>query len=167
MKCVEQLDFAYSKIDFHLAVTEKDVERIIINGVINLIGKSIGAIEKFTHVIKKHAKKLQPKFAVGAEYLKLELVLAENSSPAENIAEALLILEKLLLEKDKQAVFLMDEFQEIGMIDNGKGIEGAIRHVAQETKNLSFIFCGSNPHLLRAMFEDKEGHYINFAVNYL
>ena len=49
----------------------------------------------------------------------------------------------------------MDEFQEIGTMGGGRGIEGAIRHVAQETKNLSFVFCGSNPHLLRTMFEDE------------
>lgn len=54
-----------------MAVTKKDIERTIINGVISLLGKSIGAVEKLTHIIKKHAKKLKPKFAVGAEYLNL------------------------------------------------------------------------------------------------
>ena len=150
-----KINYSWAKVDFHLAVTDKDAERIIINGVTDLIGKSIGSVEKLTHIIKKYAKKLKPKFAVGAEYLKLELAFSEESSPADNIAEALLILEKLLVERDKQAVFLLDEFQEIGMMSAGKAIEGAIRHVAQETKNLSFIFCGSNPHLLKIMFEDE------------
>jgi DNA-binding MarR family transcriptional regulator len=50
---------------------------------------------------------------------------------------------------------LLDEFQEIGVIGNGRGIEGAIRHAAQETQNLSLIFSGSNPHLLKTMFEDE------------
>jgi len=151
----EMIKSAWSKIDFHLAVTEKDAERIVINGVTDLIGKSIGSIEKLTRTIKKYAKKLKPKFAVGSEYLKLELALSEDSNPAENIAEALLILEKLLKDRKKQAVFLMDEFQEIGAMEKGRGIEGAIRHVAQETQNLSLIFCGSNPHLLKSMFEDE------------
>jgi hypothetical protein len=52
-------------------------------------------------------------------------------------------------------VLLLDEFQEIGTMENGKGIEGAIRHAAQETQQLSFIFSGSNPHLLKNMFEDE------------
>lgn len=142
-------------LDFHLAVTEKNAEQIIINGVINLIGKAIGPIDKLQHVVKKYVKKLKPKIALGAEYMKLELALDEHSNPAENIAEALLLLEKLLQERDKQAVLLLDEFQEIGGMEEGRGIEGAIRHVAQETQNLAIIFSGSNPQMLAAMFEDE------------
>ena len=37
-----------AKLDFHLAVSEKDVERIIINGVIELVGKAIGAVDKLS-----------------------------------------------------------------------------------------------------------------------
>ena len=58
-------------------------------------------------------------------------------------------------ERNKQAVLLLDEFQEIGIMEGGKGIEGAIRHAAQETQNLALIFSGSSPHLLKNMFEDE------------
>lgn len=150
-----KIDLAWSKVDFHLAVSEKDVERILINSIAELIGKLFGSVEKLVHVIKKYAKKLQPKFVVGSEHMKLELAFTDNATPADNIAEALLILEKLLKERDKQAVLLLDEFQEIGSMPEGKAIEGAIRHVAQETQYLSIIFCGSNPHLLKIMFEDE------------
>lgn len=152
----ESTNLPYGKLDFHIAVSDKDVERIIINGVINLIGKAIGSVEKLVHVIKKHAKTLKPKLGIGTKkILYLELSVAVDSSPAENIAEALMLLEKLLREKNKQAVLLLDEFQEIGEITGGKGLEGAIRHAAQETQNLSFIFSGSSPHLLKNMFEDE------------
>lgn len=43
-------------LDFHLGVTERDVERIVLQGVSDLIGKAIGSVEKLVHVIKKHAK---------------------------------------------------------------------------------------------------------------
>src|SRR3990167_3410548 len=142
-------------LDFHLAVTEKNAEHIIINGVSNLIGKAIGPIDKLQHVVKKYVKKLQPKIALGSDHMKLELAFDEHSNPAENIAEALLLLEKLLQERNKQAVLLLDEFQEIGHMEKERGIEGAIRHVAQETQNLSIIFSGSNPHMLTSMFEDE------------
>lgn len=151
----EEINFAWSKVDFHLAVLEKDAERLLINGIMDLISKSIGSVEKLVHIIKKYAKKLQPKFVLGNEHFKLELTHVGNSSVSENIAEALQILDKLLVERDKKAVLLLDEFQEVGNIVSGRGIEGAIRHVAQETKNLAIIFCGSNPHLLNTMFEDE------------
>lgn len=145
----------WAKLDFHLAVSEKHAEQIIINGVTDLIGKSIGPIDKLQHIIKKYVSKLKPKIVLGGEHLTLELSLDEQFNPAENIAEALLLLEKLLQARDKQAVLLLDEFQEIGGMENGRGIEGAIRHAAQETQNLSIIFSGSNPQMLTAMFEDE------------
>jgi len=154
-RAFELSNLPWTKLDFHLAVSEKEAERIIINGVTNLIGKSIGSVEKLAHFIKKYAKKLKPKLGVGVDKFYLELEIASDSNPSENIADAILLLEKLLCEKKKQAVLLLDEFQEIGELDKGRGLEGAIRHAAQETQNLSIIFCGSNPHLLKNMFEDE------------
>lgn len=154
-KVLELADLPWAKLDFHLAISEKDVERIIINGIIELIGKSIGSVEKLSTLIKKYAKKLKPKLNIGTKIFSLELELSSDSTPGENIAEAMLIVEKLLEERNKQAVLILDEFQEIGTMKEGKGIEGAIRHAAQEMKNLALIFSGSNPHLLRSMFEDE------------
>ena len=142
-------------LDFHLAVHERHAEQIILQGVTKLIGKTVGPIQKFQHVIKKYLTELKPTFVIGDEHLKLELTRAQNSNPATNIAEALLLLEKLLRENKKRAVLLLDEFQEIGEMQDARGIEGAIRHVAQETAHLSIIFSGSNPHLLEVMFEDE------------
>lgn len=152
---LENTKHAWVKLDFHLAVTEKNAEQIIINGVTELIGKAVGAIDKLQHIVKKYVQKLKPKIALDAKFMKLEFALDEDSNPAENIAEALLLLEKLLQERDKQAVLLLDEFQEIGNMEKGRGIEGAIRHVAQETQNLAIIFSGSNPQMLATMFEDE------------
>lgn len=153
-KAFEAINIPWAKLDFHLAIDEKDAERIMVNGATDLIGKSISSVEKLSHLIKKYTKNLKPKFSIGSKF-HLELEIANNSSSAENIADAMLLLEKLLIKKGKKAVLLLDEFQEIGEIAKGKGIEGAIRHIAQETKNLALIFSGSNHHLLKNMFEDE------------
>lgn len=145
----------WSKVDFHIAITEKDIERFLINAVIKLIGMTIGKIDRFTALIKDFVKNLKPKFALSAEYMSLELEVSQQSSPAENIAEAILLLDKLLQENNKRAALLLDEFQEVGAIAQGRGIEGAIRSAAQETKKLAIVFSGSNPHLLKRMFEDE------------
>jgi uncharacterized protein len=145
----------WEKLDFHLSTNSIDVERTIINGVGGLIGKSIGPLEKLINLVRKYSKKLRPKLELGTEYMRLQFEFSSDSSAAENIAEALLLLEKLLRENNKQAVLLLDEFQEIGEIDVGKSLEGALRHAAQETRNLSLVFSGSSPHLLKNMFEDE------------
>lgn len=145
----------YVETDFYMASSEKIIESYILNGVVDLIGKALGSIEKLTASIKQYVKNLKPKLNIGTENIKLELSTEADSDPATNVKEGLLLLEKLLEEKKKHAVFLMDEFQSVGVIAQGKGIEAAIRHVAQKTKYLTIIFSGSNRKLLRSMFEDE------------
>lgn len=146
--------YPFIEMDFYMAKSEKQVETYILNGIVELIGKSLGRVDKLFASIKKYIKTLKPKIDIGTSPLKLELSSDADSDPATNVKEALLLLEKLLEEKNKKAVLLMDEFQNVGNIAQGKGIEAAIRHVAQKTKYLTFIFSGSNRKLLKNMFED-------------
>lgn len=145
----------YVEIDFYMATNEKIIETYILNGVVELIGKALGPIDKLLASIKRYVKGLKPKIDIGASAFKLELTSDIESDPATNVKEGLLLIEKLLEEKKKHAVLLMDEFQNVGIIAQGKGIEGAIRHAAQKTKYLTLIFSGSNRKLLKTMFEDE------------
>jgi AAA+ ATPase superfamily predicted ATPase len=145
----------YSEIDFYMATNEKVIEAYILNGVTDLIGKALGSVDKLLTSIKRFVKNLQPKLDIGTSVFKLELTSHSDSDPATNVKEGLLLLEKLLEDKKKYAVLLMDEFQSVGVIAQGKGIEAAIRHVAQKTKYLTLIFSGSNRKLLKTMFEDE------------
>ena len=154
-KVLSQAGLAWTKTDFHLAITEKDAERFIVNSVIELIGKAISQVDKLQSLIGQFVKTLKPRLTLGGEFARLELEININRSPAENIAEAILLLDRLLIEKDKRAIILLDEFQEVGEIAKGRGIEGAIRSAAQETKKVALIFSGSNPHLIKNMFEDE------------
>lgn len=148
-----QSNIPYSEIDFFLARDENTIETYILNGVIDLIGKTFGSFDKLLSSIKRYAKHLKPKLEI-AEIVKLEFTTDNTADPATNVKEALILLEKLLAEKNKQAVLWMDEFQSVGQITKGSGIEAAIRHVAQKTKHLMFIFSGSHRRLLLNMFED-------------
>jgi len=146
--------YSYTEIDFYMATSEKMVEKYILNGIVDLIGKTLGPINKLLASIKRYVKNLKPKIDIGNSNFKLELTSDEKSDPATNVKEGLLLLEKLLEEKNKHAVLLLDEFQNVGILAQGKGIEAAIRHVAQKTKYLTFIFSGSNRKMLKTMFED-------------
>ena len=63
-------------------------------------------------------------------------------------------LDAILKKKNKKAVLFFDEFQRLCQITD-VALEGAIRHVAQESKHISFVFSGSNRHLLAQMFDDR------------
>ena len=78
-----------------------------------------------------------------------------KSSPAKNILSSLKKLDEILQSKNKTAIFFIDEFQRLPQISESSTIEGALRHIAQSSKNIMFIFSGSNRHLLSAMFDDK------------
>lgn len=145
----------YIEADFYLASSEKMVESYILNSIVELIGAALGPIEKLITAIKKYLKNIKPKLDIATNHFKLELIADITTDAATNVKEGLLFLEKLLAEKKKYAVFLFDEFQNIGIISQGKGIEAAIRHVAQKTKYLTFIFSGSNRKLIKTMFEDE------------
>jgi DNA-binding PadR family transcriptional regulator len=155
MRAIHLSGLPFVETDFYMASSEKIIETYILNGVVELIGKSLGSIDKLVASIKKYVKSLKPKINISTDHFQLELQSDNESDPASNVKEALLLLEKLLAEKDKQAVFLMDEFQNVGSIAQGSGIEAAIRHVAQKTKYLTIIFSGRNRKMLQTMFEDE------------
>ncbi len=145
----------YVETDLYMATNERVIEAYILNAVVELIGKALGNVEKLATSIKQYVKHLKPKLEIGGKGIKLELAIDLATDPATNVKEALFLLEQLLVEKNKQAVLLLDEFQTVGVIAQGKGIEAAIRHVAQKTKNLTIVFSGSNRKLLKTMFEDE------------
>lgn len=144
----------YIEVDFYMAQNEKIIESYILKGISSVISKTLGPADKLIATIKRHAKKFKLKINIGTSLLNLEFSPDIESDPATNVKEGLLLLEHLLEEKEKRAILLLDEFQNVGLIAKGLGIEGAIRHVAQKTKYLTLIFSGSNRRLLKSMFED-------------
>jgi uncharacterized protein len=156
-RAIEYSGLPSVKINFHLCTSEEEVSQMVLDSVIKLIGKSIGHIEKMMSSIKKYISNLEPLLSFGGEHTSLKLVPKNQPNHALIISEALLLLEKLLIEKKKRAVIFLDEFQEINKISKqkGKGVEGAIRTAAQEMQCLSLIFSGSIRSLLLSMFEDE------------
>ncbi len=154
-KAVEKAEFPSVKINFHLATTEQETAQLILDGVIKLVGIAVGRVEKLTASIKKYVSNLEPLFSLGNDVASLKLIPKKEVNLSVVIAEALLLVEKLLREKNKRAVIFFDEFQEIDRISKHAGIEGAIRTAAQEMQCLSLIFSGSIRSLLLSLFDDE------------
>lgn len=154
-KAISSSGLAHAKVDLHVATSEKGVERCILKGIIELIGKAVGPVDKSLHKIKHVLKNLKPKLSFEAAGFQLEFDIEAKASVAEVLREAILILDVLLVDKDKRAILLLDEFQRVAEIEKEAGIEGGIRSAAQETQNLSIIFSGSNRHLMEQIFQDK------------
>ncbi len=152
---LDESQLLYERIDLFVAVSAKAIEEQILNGVKNLLNRVSTVPEQVVSVIKNNIKNLKSKWIVGTDGFKIELIPSQESDSVSVITESLQMLENVLRKKETTAVFFIDEFQEIGVLANSKGIEGAIRHVAQESENLRFIFSGSNRHILANMFDDR------------
>ncbi len=60
-------------------------------------------------------------------------------------------------------VFEMDEFQEIASLKHGKSIEAQIRDAVQFSVATSYIFLGSNRHMLEQMFTDSSRPFFSMC----
>lgn len=145
----------FGEADLFVALDAKHIEHQIITAIKNMISQINTPIEQVLESLRHFFINISAKWTIGTQGLSFVLTPAVQQDSATVIKEALQALDYLLTQKKTDAVFFIDEMQEIGVVAEGKGIEGAIRHVAQHTQHLSFVFSGSNRHLLSNMFYDK------------
>ena len=80
----------------------------------------------------------------------------QREKPSQRILKVLERLEKLSETTQQKLVLFFDEFQCIGEIADDQSMESVLRQVAQLTQSISFVFSGSNRHLLNQLFEDRK-----------
>ena len=154
MQCISKSKLPFAHFDFLSAVSPSDVEGIMMRGV----GKLLSRIEKGPRKALKLATDffagLSIKLSSDALGLSVEINRKE-SDPAVNILGILERLDKLAIKCKTKIILLFDEFQRVYEVSDNHSIESVIRQIAQASKNLSFIFSGSNRHLLDLMFSDR------------
>ena len=72
-----------------------------------------------------------------------------------SLGELLKTMDEVALKGGWNIVFEMDEFQQIASLETGHAIEAQIRDAVQYVRATTFIFLGSNRHMLEQMFSDK------------
>ncbi|MDE1862720.1 MAG: ATP-binding protein [Thaumarchaeota archaeon] len=86
----------------------------------------------------------------------MEIELSRGKSDINAVLSRLYDLpERIATKKRKKMVVVFDEFQEITKID-GQEIERSLRSRIQHHKNVSYVFMGSQMHLLGRAFESKD-----------
>ncbi len=154
IKVAEELQEHRAYVDLFLAHDDAAVTKRILLGISQAISQIMPPDQKWL-------KKLQAIFSkfrvsLGAYGFNLEVAIENGSfDPVDRILMGLQGLEKLALSQKKRIIFFIDEFQDISEARSSKSIQGAIRHVAQETTTITFIFSGSNRRLLLELFDDK------------
>lgn len=115
---------------------------------------------KLTAVLKS----LRVRLTVGADgEAGLSIDSLSSGFGSEELTE-ILDLPQRLLPKNKRAVIVMDEFQEVADLLPKDQFERVMRSVIQGHKNVSYIFLGSRHHMLRRMFSDRNRPFYRSAI---
>ncbi len=148
-------DIPYSSVDLLPATSGKYVKNAVIDGVTQLLDKIMPRVKKAKQKIMGYFAKMNPTIELSAFGQKIKLTPDEKTSE-ETIMKLLLNLDYAAKELDKKFIFVMDEFQQISTLENSHSLEASIRHAVERSKNVFYIFSGSNRTLLEAMFGNKD-----------
>ncbi|MGD9108482.1 MAG: ATP-binding protein [Gammaproteobacteria bacterium] len=155
-----QIIFAY--IDLYAEMDEQGVSSAILNGIGNVLYKLESMPKKAFKFVADFFANLSISFRFKGAEIKVEFLGARKSS-GKLILTTLRNLDAILQKKKKKVVLFIDEFQRIGEISDSITIEGALRNIAQQTKNICFIFSGSNRHMLNLIFDDRKRPFYNLC----
>jgi len=92
-------------------------------------------------------------------------------SPSFKAADEKLVLKNLMdlfakFSEKKRIVVVFDEFQEIAKYTNAGTFEKLLRSYIQQHSNISYIFSGSQQHVLTRMFSSKERAFYQQAASF-
>lgn len=149
-----ELKIPFASVDLFLAHDDKAITKRILQGISEAVTQIMPANEKLLDVIQKAFRHF--KVTLSAKCFNIEVSFGSGlSDSADQVFSSIQSLAKLAKDKKKQVLFFIDEFQDMANAESSKSIQGAIRHVAQETSNVTFVFSGSNRRLLLEFFDDK------------
>ena len=103
----------------------------------------------------------KPEFSVGAVGLKVKLTAPAH--PVPGVAEMLLALDRAAGLYRRRVVIVIDEFQQLAQLGSRTaplGVEGAIRHAVERAEQVTYLFSGSEKHLLASMCHQLPGQIV-------
>jgi len=119
--------------------------------------KGRDALEKLVQVLKS----LNGKFGFDQSTLlpNFSISIGDLAHPEYTLEEIFTFLDSL----DKKSIIAIDEFQQISKYPKGN-FEALLRSYIQRTSKISFIFAGSEKHMMQRMFLDSNHPFYNSAT---
>lgn len=152
---VNELNYPFVSIDLFLAHDDEAVTKRILAGISQAISQLMPHTRKALELIQKYFINFKITLAVVGFSIESSFSPGQPQDAVELIFELLRSLATLAKNEKKKIIFFIDEFQDIQNAKSARSIQGAIRHVAQETSDIVFIFSGSSRHLLLQIFDDS------------
>lgn len=141
-------------IDFMTITSRDDVQDKLLQKISNLVVNVAPAAKRLKQLATKYFSALSPEITLKIPGLSLKLHVPEQAK--EGITEALISLDNLAKDINKRFVIVLDEFQEVLRIDKNSTLQAAIRHAAERSERVTYLFSGSKHRPLRRIFNGKE-----------
>jgi len=151
LKALQKEDILIAYVDLYWAGSARDFLELYASKVMQG-SKSIAG--KAASFVKKLLPRLRPKLGFDPSgNPELSLDLAGHREP-ESVEELLNLPQRIAESEGKRFVVVFDEFQEIMKL-NGGMLEKQLRAAIQHHTRVSYLFAGSNTHMLVDMVSDE------------
>lgn len=162
-KVLAEMDVISTNMDMMLASDAENMKSVILSGISVVSSKIASKKDKTVDLIRKIFQPFKTVETIELGFLKLKFHSYVNESPHMTVLDALERLEKLAEQVDERVILFFDEYQHVLSIDSILDFEQSLRSFAQKAKYVTFIFSGSNRHLLQAMFDDDNRPFYNMC----
>jgi uncharacterized protein len=147
LKNRKELECIY--IDIYATQSLIDFTNTLASAILNAFPKNVSIGKKFIDFIKGFNPMISYDALTGSPEVSFSF------SQSKQIDYSLKEIFTFLDQQKKQVVVAIDEFQQIANYEE-KNTEALLRTIIQQLKNVSFIFSGSQKHLLVEMFNSAK-----------
>ncbi len=151
----QEQNIPFASIDLLPATSSKYVKNAILDGVTQLLDLMPLKPKKLMQKALGHFANMNPVIELTAFHQKI-ILKPDEKTHEETILKALMNLDAVAKELNQELIFVMDEFQQIAELPDAHSLEASIRHAVERSKNIFYIFSGSNRTLLEEMFKNKK-----------
>lgn len=143
-------------VDLYPATNKAKFANIIASAIAQTkVGKIDEVVQFIRDLIPPIRLTVRPEIMSEMNNSGIELELSKGKEDIDaNLTKLYDLPERIARKMKKRMVVVFDEFQEIAKLD-GEEIENNFRTKIQQHKNVSYVFMGSQRHLLDQMFNDK------------
>ncbi|MFA5480710.1 MAG: ATP-binding protein [Candidatus Muiribacteriota bacterium] len=160
-KIQKSIDIQSFYCDFFGVVSCEDIVNRIISSIINPVSNKKNSLKKILDFFKLLRPVVNYDTLNNSYSVSIDI---DKKSPLNSIEYVIKSLNEMSAKTQQNFLIIFDEFQEITEIKDYIAIEGLMRTVIQESKNISFFFVGSRRRILLEMFTDKKRPFFHSSI---
>lgn len=154
-KVLDESGIPYLWLDFMTITSKEEAQKRFLSHISELIVKIAKTEDRLKAFITKYFAMFKPEISVGVPGF-LKVTLKADDSTTMDLTEALLRLDHLAQDSKIRIAIVCDEFQEIVRIDTASTLQALIRHAAERSQFITYLFSGSKHQPLRRLFTGKQ-----------